>query len=242
MLSLGPYRARLAQTAQDMARSQALRQQVFRAKAPPTAGAGDADAFDSRCLHVLIEGAGADLLCCYRLLPLAGGATILSSYSAQFYDLTRLTDFAGPMLELGRFCLNPAVHDPDVLRIAWAAMTRIVDDRGIRLLFGCSSFVGADPAPHAEALAYLARNHLAPDEWSPGVKNSNAVAMTAKDVPRRALLGVPPLLRTYLRMGGWVSNHAVPDLELDTLHVFTGVEIDHIPAARARALRAMASA
>ena len=41
-------------------------------------------------------------------------------------------------------------------------------------------------------------------------------------------------------MGGWVSNHAVADRELDTLHVFTCVEVDRVPAARAASLRAVA--
>ena len=51
--------------------------------------------------------------------------------------------------------------------------------------------------------------------------------------------GLPPLLRTYLAMGGWVSDHAVIDRDLDTLHVFTAVEVARIPPARARALRAL---
>jgi putative hemolysin len=50
---------------------------------------------------------------------------------------------------------------------------------------------------------------------------------------------MPPLLRSYLAMGGWVSDHAVVDRDLGTLHVFTGLEIGAIPAARARQLRAV---
>jgi hypothetical protein len=38
-------------------------------------------------------------------------------------------------------------------------------------------------------------------------------------------------------MGGWVTDHAVIDYDLNTLHVFTGVEISRVPAARARLLR-----
>ena len=49
---------------------------------------------------------------------------------------------------------------------------------------------------------------------------------------------MPALLRTYLGMGGWVSDHAVIDRTLNTLHVFTGVEISAIPKSRARLLRA----
>jgi L-ornithine Nalpha-acyltransferase len=51
---------------------------------------------------------------------------------------------------------------------------------------------------------------------------------------------VPPLLRTYLLMGGWVSDHAVYDRQMRTMHVFTAVEIAAIPPARVRLLRAVA--
>ena len=54
------------------------------------------------------------------------------------------------------------------------------------------------------------------------------------------MLGMPPLLRSYLVMGGWVSDHAVVDNDLNTLHVFTGLEISAIPPGRARLLRAAA--
>jgi putative hemolysin len=57
---------------------------------------------------------------------------------------------------------------------------------------------------------------------------------------RKAMQRMPPLLRTYLRMGGWVSDHAVVDCRMNTLHVFTAVEIDAIPPMRKRFLRATA--
>jgi len=53
---------------------------------------------------------------------------------------------------------------------------------------------------------------------------------------------MPPFLRAYLGMGGWVSEHAVVDRDLGTLHVFTGLEVDAIPASRAKFFRASAQA
>lgn len=50
---------------------------------------------------------------------------------------------------------------------------------------------------------------------------------------------MPPLLKTYLLMGGWVSDHAVIDPHMNTLHVFTGVETKAIPESRKRLLRAV---
>ena len=52
---------------------------------------------------------------------------------------------------------------------------------------------------------------------------------------------MPPLLRSYLAMGGRVSDHAVIDRQLNTLHVFTGLETAAIPEARKRLLRAVAA-
>jgi hypothetical protein len=50
---------------------------------------------------------------------------------------------------------------------------------------------------------------------------------------------MPPLLRTYLMMGGWVSDHAVIDKKMNTLHVFTGLEVSIIPEGRKQLLRAV---
>ena len=57
---------------------------------------------------------------------------------------------------------------------------------------------------------------------------------------KKANLRMPPLLKTYLMMGGWVSDHAVVDQQMNTLHVFTGLEVGAIPPARKRLLRAVA--
>ena len=42
---------------------------------------------------------------------------------------------------------------------------------------------------------------------------------------KRARNFLPPLLKFYLSLGGRVSDHAVIDKDLDTLHVFTYVDL-----------------
>ena len=244
-LTRGRYAARLAETQHDLTAAQALRHRSFlgrRGIAKPDGR--DSDDFDAICRHVLVEDrASGTLVCCYRLLAFRAGESLSGSYAGQVYDLRALEGFAGAKLELGRFCLDPAWHDPDILRLAWGAMAQIVDAEAIGLLFGCSSFEGADWPAHAPALALL-RNHLAPAQWMPGQKAAQVFDFasqlrdTAVDL-RAAMQSLPPLLRTYLAMAGWVSDHAVLDRALDTLHVFTAVEIAKIPPARARALRAI---
>lgn len=258
----GRYQLRIAQSEQDLQAAQALRWRGFVGNRA-LAGAGvlsetatgavaamqglDADRFDALCRHALIEDRTANrLVGCFRMLLLPSGAAIPQSYSAQYYDLSALAAYAQPMLELGRFCMASDCHDPDVLRLAWGGLSSIVDSENVGFLFGCSSFLGARWEDHAEAFAVLAAGHIAPDGWRPGeaapqvIRYAQHFAGGARPDAQRGLARMPPLLRSYLSMGGWVSDHAVVDTALDTLHVFTGLEIAKIPPARARALRLVA--
>jgi putative hemolysin len=241
-LSKGRYQARLAESPEDLEAALRLRTLAFRG---PGAEALDADDFDRACRHMLVEEvAGGRLVCCFRLLPLRSGAEIGQSYSAQFYELSALADFDGPMVEMGRFCIHPDRHDPDILRVAWGAMTAWVDREGVEMLFGCSSFHGTEARDYYDAFALLRDRHIAPKRWLPRVKAPAvfrfASRLRRKPDLKRAQAKMPPLLRTYLMMGGWVSDHAVIDRDLGTLHVFTGLEIRAVPPARARLLRAVA--
>ena len=252
ILRKGRYAARIAESACGVERAQRLRHEAFiagRSGATPRPGGLDADSFDARCQHMLIEECDSGAAVgCFRLMPIRSGADIAASYSAQHYDLTRLAGFDGPMMEMGRFCIHPdRSDDPDILRLAWAALARFVDDEGVEMLFGCSSFDGMEADRHLDALALLTHRHLAPRRWLPRVKSPRVFRFAQrlrdrKPDARRAMLRMPPLLRSYLAMGGWVSDHAVIDPDLNTLHVFTGLEIRAIPPARARLLRASAAA
>jgi putative hemolysin len=249
MDQVGRYTFRIAACAEEVAEAQALRHRCFPLPdgAAPWPDGREADAFDRLCQHGLVRDQDSGrLVACFRLLLLNDGAEIGRSYSAQFYDLRRLEIFAGPIAELGRFCIDPDVKDPDVLRLVWAALTQIVDERRVGLLFGCASFSGYSPAPYRSAFRLLTQKSLAPLRWRPRqrAKEILGLAREAKAAsfdPRLGLMQLPPLLRSYLAMGGWVSDHAVIDRSLGTLHVFTGLEIARIPPARKRLLRALAS-
>ena len=235
----GRYRCRMGTGPVDLAAAQALRAVAFGTNGP------DCDEFDAVCTHVLVhDSRSGSLVCCFRMLVLEGGGDVGRSYSAQFYGLSALEGFPGRMVEMGRFCIHPDWSDPDILRVAWGAMTTFVDENDIGMLFGCSSFAGTETTDYLDAFAMLKARHLAPKCWLPRIKAPDVFRYAAKvrrkpDV-KKAMRRMPPLLRTYLLMGGWVSDHAVVDRHMNTLHVFTGLEIGAIPPARKRLLRAVA--
>ena len=77
--------------------------------------------------------------------------------------------------------------------------------------------------PLAEALAFLHHNHLAPSDLRVKARPEHFVAMDrmpAADVdPARALKAIPPLIKAYLRLGGFVGEGAFVDRAFNTLDV-----------------------
>jgi len=230
----GRYFARFAQNPADIAACQSLRHQCFFG----CAGV-DADQFDADWTHMMIEdGAGGPLVCTFRMRQ-SVAADIRAGYTAQFYDLTRLAQTAGPHIEIGRFCVDPSTPDPHILRVAWGALTRHVDACDAKILFGCASLNGTDPAPYGKVIKALHDRHQGSTTLMPSPLAVEVIRLDATQ-PDATQRPMPPLLRTYLAMGGWVSDHAVVDRAMETLHVLTVVEIAKIPPARAKALRALA--
>ena len=234
IVKVGHYRARFASSQKDIFAAQTLRYQCFNLSNKFEL---DVDDFDTVCQHVLIENLETEkLICCYRILKFDNGENISSSYSSKFYDLKALESYTEPMIEIGRFCIDSEVNDPSVVLTAWAALAQIVDQNQTELLFGCSSFEGIKKEKYLDSFALLRDRYMAPDHWRPKIKAAQ-VFYYSKDLiykvdKKKALLNMPPLLKTYLSMGAWVSDHAVVDLNMKTLHLFTGMEISKIPKSR----------
>lgn len=229
----GQYGVRFAATENDVQDCQALRHRCFFGS-----DGLDQDAFDANCRHAMIANE-TGLVATFRMQQI-DSASLCRSYAAGAYDLARLADYSHNMLELGRFCILPGAAQADVMRLAWGLLAQVVDDAQIGLIFGCTSFPGTDPAPYSDAFAFLAARHVAPVTMLPGKGADETVPFPDHATDRRrAIEQLPPLLRSYLSMGGWVSDHAVIDHQMNRLHVFTGLEVARISPARARALRAI---
>ena len=235
---------RITREPTDIRAALACRSQAFgRTK---TAEVGEGDQFDNQWHHILVEDIKTGrVLGCARVMNYATGSGLHLGYSAQFYDLSRLFSLGQPVLELGRFCVLPGKQSADVIRLIWAAVTRLTDHHHSKMLVGCSSFQGIDPILHLDAFGLLGAKHLAPDNWAPLIKSGD-IFQLPKSKPDaqariRALHQMPTLVRSYLAMGGWVSDHGVIDRDMSTIHVFTGLEVAKIPARRAARLRSLAA-
>ncbi|PWJ13335.1 GNAT family N-acyltransferase [Jannaschia seohaensis] len=197
----------------------ALRAAVFRG------GACDRDPFDDAASHVVIE-AGGTVLAAARLTA-QGPDAVIRGYTAGVYDLRRFARAFPRALEVGRICIAPGCSDPDVPRLLLAVFAQVVEREAAAVLYGCTSF-----PPEAAPLARLS-GRTAPPDWAPARRAPETWPLTGATGP------LPPLMRAYLSLGAVVSDHAVVDRDLGTVHVFTALPIAAIPPGRARLLTGM---
>ncbi len=230
------YRVRFAEGQHDVAAVMSLRRAAFPADAAGRAG----DDVDAASRHLLVEGQGQPVAT-MRITVMRGADAFARGHAARVYGLEALAARPATVVELGRVCMDPALGHPDALRMAWAALAGIVDAEDARMLIGCTSFAGTDPTIHAGAFRRLRARHMGPVALRPERIAAETVGFdTLPPGPTGHVSTLPPLLRSYLGMGGWVGDHAVVDRDMGTTHVFTALDVANIPPARALAFRNLA--
>jgi putative hemolysin len=237
----GPLQVRLALSPEDIDAVQALRYRIFYETmgARPSRGMArskrDGDPFDEICDHLMVldhaRGEGADAVVgTYRLIRREAARRCGRFYSAAEYDVTRLATYPGPVLELGRSCVDPAYRARAVMPLLWSGIAAYVFHYDIELMFGCASLPGTDPDELAAPLSYLHHHHLAPIELRPQALPERYVEMRRLDPgridPERTRSQLPPLIKGYLRLGGFVGDGAVIDHQFNTTDVCVVVKTD----------------
>ncbi len=159
----------------------------------------------------------------YRLLPADAAARAGRFYSQAEFDLAPLHQSGKKLLELGRSCIAQSHRGGPGLFMLWNGLAEYVQRHGIELLFGVASFHGTDTAPLANALSYLHHSHLAPEWLRPRASGTSLARMdiiAADQIDRAAALrGIPPLIKSYLRIGGMVGDGAYVDHAFNTTDV-----------------------
>lgn len=225
------FKAHLARGPEDVRAAQRLRYEVFVAEM----GAGGAlvdherrcemDSFDAHAEHLILRDLSrpepSQVIGTYRLLTEEGAARAGGFYSEAEFDLSPLFTSGRRLLELGRSCLHPDYRGGAAMLHMWQALSDVVRERGIELLFGVASFPTTRPASLAEPLSHLHNRHLAP----PALRVTSRVPADVPDVPHdqinrvRAMRATPALIKAYLRLGGCIGQGAFVDHTFNTTDI-----------------------
>ncbi|HEX3521634.1 MAG TPA: hemolysin-like protein, partial [Stellaceae bacterium] len=96
------------------------------------------------------------------------------------------------------------------MQLLWSGIAAYVFYYDVVLMFGCASLPGTNPDALSMPLSYLHQFHLAPPALRPRALADRYVEMCrlrpcAIDAIR-AMPALPPLIKGYLRLGGFVGD------------------------------------
>ena len=242
-LRAGQLGVRIATTAAERDAAQALRYRIFYDEmgATPDAAARrlkrDIDVFDDVADHLLVidhsvSSGARGVVGTYRLVQNEGAARLGRFYTSDEYDISRITGFPGRLLELGRSCVDAGYRGRAVMQLLWRGVAAYVFLHRIDVMFGCASLPGTDPERLGNELTYLYHNHLAPPALRLRAVPERYIEMRRCDPAtldhKRAQLQLPPLIKGYLRLGGFIGDGAVVDTQFNTTDVAVVVKTDLI--------------
>lgn len=204
------YSVRVAASEADIEAAQRLRWAVFvgeQGALLASAGSGlDVDEFDRHCDHLIVTDLqhGA-VVGTYRLLSAHASRRCGRYYSESEFDLSRLLENGGRLLELGRSCVHPDYRSGLVISLLWSGLASYLVQSRHDGLIGCASIPLRGQMVAGAALAWeLARAHAAPASLK--VVPRRPLPVSEIVVLERERAAVPPLLKGYLRAGALVCG------------------------------------
>jgi putative hemolysin len=236
---LGALEVRCARNAAEVRRAQQMRYEVFYRERGAQADAAtwlvrrDVDAFDAICDHLLVIDHAASgqlarapaVVGTYRLLRQEVAERYGGFYTAGEFGISALTARHRDVrfLELGRSCVLAPYRNKRTLELLWHGIAAYATQHQPDVMIGCASLDGTDPDRIALQLSYLHHYARAPEPWRASALAHRYVEMNRlpKSLvdPKAALRELPPLIKAYLRLGAYVGDGAVIDLQFGTTDV-----------------------
>jgi putative hemolysin len=222
-----------------------LRHEVFFQELQGKINTGiDLDKFDAYFDHlVIIEKNTNNVIGTYRL-NLSEFSNY--SYTAQEFDLDEIFKIQGPHLELGRACIHKEFRNGIIISLLWRGIVAYMNQSGARVLFGCSSIKVNNPKDTALIYKYLLEqrhisesNFTSPtssyqmpffDIWISYYLCNKLTELQCKEAESL----IPPLVKSYLKLGAKIASIPAYDKEFDCIDVLTVLKKEDITNSVAR--------
>ncbi|WP_042377925.1 GNAT family N-acetyltransferase, partial [Gordonia alkanivorans] len=236
LLTAGPVRVLVSDDPADILAAQRLRYRVF-ADEPgfsdrigdATTGC-DADRFDEFCEHLVVRHDDHGVIGCARLLAPPRAIAAGGWYSSTEFDLSRLADIFSETVELGRACVDGRHRDGSVTALMWAALLQYMDLAGYRYLMGCVSVPLHSPGEWMPGSVLRAVRDRLREEYADADRRVTPLTPARiggrllDDITPSDTIGMPPLMRGYLRMGARICGEPAVDDVFDVADFLTLID------------------
>jgi putative hemolysin len=99
----------------------------------------DMDDYDVHCSHIGVRDLNSGrLVATTRLLDHAAASTLGRFYSEEEFSLHGLLHLQGPILEIGRTCVDPAYRNGGTIAVLWGELAEVLN-QGVRAWASCNA-------------------------------------------------------------------------------------------------------
>lgn len=192
----------------------------------------DKDQYDDYCDHLLVrDSVTLKVVGTYRLLSPSAALKKGSFYSEEEFDLSRLNHLRNRMVEAGRACIHPKYRSGSVIMLLWSGLAAYMQRERCDYLIGCASMNLADGGLNAAAVYNaLSKIHPAPMEY--GVTPHLPFPVQEKESNLKPQ--IPPLIKGYLRSGGWICGAPAWDTQFHSADLFMMLQLSNLDGRYAR--------
>ncbi|MBX9902422.1 MAG: GNAT family N-acetyltransferase [Burkholderiaceae bacterium] len=212
----------LASTEEEVKEVQRLRYKVFIEAMGLTALANaeglDRDEFDEHCDHLIVRDTKTlKVVGTYRILGPNAARHLGRFYSETEFDLSRLHNIRDSIAEAGRACIHPDYRSGAVIMMLWAGLAAFMRRERCTYLIGCASISLTDGGHNAAAIyRNFKEEDFAPLEY----RVKPHLAFPFEDMDQGHVARIPPLLKGYIRAGGWVCGEPAWDPDFHSADLF----------------------
>lgn len=172
------------------------------------------DQFDDAADHLILrDSVNNEVIGAYRLMTDCNAQDVGGFYSEAEFDLTPLRNSGHRLLELGRSCVRADHRSGPALFHLWTGLARYVAMTQTDLLFGVASLPGTDLAALQTPLSLLHHKYRAPKAVRVQSRQRHVLNLTDTEKldARAAMVALPPLVKSYLRLGARVGEGVFVD-------------------------------
>jgi putative hemolysin len=218
-----------ARNAAEVAEAQRLRYKVFAEEMGAQlkdANGLDVDEFDAFCDHLLVRESETDqVIGTYRILSPHNAVKAGGYYSANEFDLSRLSHLFGNMVEVGRACVHQDYRNGATITMLWAGLAKYMLTNNYEYMIGCGSIPIHDGG-HMAASLYnkLKDDYLCPAEYRVFPTIPLPIDALSNDLE----VSCPPLIKGYLRLGAYICGEPAWDANFNTADVLIMLPLSRI--------------
>lgn len=232
----GDYTVRLAETEKEIKQAQKLRFDALRldynASAESEDGT-DCDEYDEYCAHMLViygSGGSSEVVATYRLISEDHLEHLKKFLSETEFDMSALRrNKEGKILELGRAVVAPEHRNGIVIKILWNGIERYALTYGVRYLIGTASFHGLDAQQYIQGYSYLMNNYKMEESVlaRADFDRADVTPLPPEQTDKKtAAAQIPPLIKSYLRMGAKFGDGFYIDRWFNCLDLFIFLDMN----------------